>query len=425
MADQDQDTSGQQDSPAPDPADPTTVVVSTIEHEPDEKTIPLPDVEFSRGLYWTIVISTIICYVVALSLSPLIWGVMLLQLGPLEFQAGPGVLILVGTHLLLSIINQNVGLDEFGVIEFYGRIVRKAKPGPYFLPWGLLRLNKIKGAQQIFQLEAPGPSDLIFWGDEQTPLPTEPPGMVRALRIPTRDPDPGEVRGLDSQMTLGTEWYAIGVITEPIVFLVRAGTIEKAKEILRPMGDSSLSEDYSERTPAGVIRSIAQINAKLDDRVRKKAEGMGLTITQVHLKVVNLGHRVSTQMAKRAAASFEADTTVITAKGERKKREEEGMGTAHADRSRGKAAADNEENLLTGRAKGMAEIAKIATQPGGELAVASETTRAAFKDTDVVFAGAQGGITDIMGVAAAASKAFQTGKKTGEKDKEKDEEKSS
>ena len=329
--------------------------------------MPLPDITLSPWLYWTLVTFTLVMYVIALTAGMIFWQTRLWEVGPLTFDAGPGLIVLVLVHAALSLIGKSVAIDGFGVLDFYGRALKKAGGGPHFVPWLLV--------------------SQIFRGDEGDPLPQG--KTAYALRIPTRDPDEGEDRPLDTQMTLDVEWYATGVVQDPLQFLIRARNLERGKELIMDMGDSALSEEFSTRTPAGVIRNTVQINEGLDDRIRRKAIGLGVLITQAHIKRINYGHTLSKDMSDRAGAPFRAQSVEIDAKAQRTKLEELGAGAASA-------AAALEFKTLEARGNGQAHIIDKLKVSGSEV-LATEFGREALKNADTVVLGAQNGLQDLLG----------------------------
>lgn len=372
--------------------------------------VPLPEIKLAPRLYYFLVALALAIYAILISLSVLFWSTSIWSWEWIKFDVGPGLILLVVAHLIASFAGKSVPLDGFGVLLFYGKALMPANSGPHFVPFLLVQLRILDNAQQIIQVQAPADPNDVFWGDEDEALP---PGMSRPIFFNTRSQNPGDKKNLDVQMTVGVMYYIISVITDPIVFLIRVGSVENARILLRDFGDSALNEDFATRTVNDAIEKVEEINSYMDDRVRKSCGGTGLTVTKAHVTKVNLSHKLAIAMRDRAAAPFAAETVVIQARSladskiidaqaEAASITLKAKADAGAELKDGAAKAAAELLMLQARGAGLQDI-KNRTGASGEAVLTSETAREVLPHAKATFVGLEGGIKDMLGMVSAGA----------------------
>lgn len=352
-------------------------------------------------------------YGVCALLGLLTWGVILVSIplpflqNGLQFNLGFWFFVAVAGHAIISLFgNEQLGTDEHGVLYFFGvPVTVYHSAGLKFVFWGFFTLDRLP--KDLREIHAPGKKDKIFWGDDDAPVPA---GMVRAIRMTTKPPEnfeDVEKNPLDAQLTVGLGYFVLWTIKDPVQFRGHIRTIEEAESQLRAMSMTALSEIIGTISAREVNARQAEINRKLDDVIREKIKGWGIEINDTGLTDINMSHILAKAMRDKAAAGFQRDTEILRAQGEAES-------IRLVGEAKGKAAEAAAKGELTGRAQGMKAIQEELDVDGAAV-LASETIRNIGDGTDLIIAGGQNGLTDLIGMVKAGQAAFGSGSNTAPK----------
>lgn len=345
------------------------------------------------ALYWSLYAACVLAYLIIFSIGKGHWNTILFSfpLFGMELKFGLGALInlIPLAHIAASL--KKVHTDEVAGKYFYGVPLFRARPGLNFVPFGIMNLERYPAdIQEIF---LPAKADEIFWGDEEQPLPE---GMVRPIWVPTKPPTDVEQAPLDAQMVVGIVGYLFWRITDIFTFHARVTSVEEADSQLRSIWVRVASEDIVKHTAGGAIAKQQELNDNLDNRIRGHTSDWGIQATSAGLTQINVSHALGAAMRNRAKARFEAETKVIDANAEGEARERLGKADGEADRAR-------TAGPLMGRADGLAAMAK-SLGVDGSVVLAADTAPRIFEHADVIVAGAESGLKDVMAAATAVVK---------------------
>lgn len=354
-----------------------------------------PPVRPNLTLYWFLYIGCWIAYALLLSIGSSQWDAILFSVGPLNFSRGFTIMLPGLIHFALSL--KKVGTEEAAGKYFYGVPLFRALPGLNYVPFGIMNLERYPGdPQEIF---LPAEPDQVFWGDEKEALPA---GMVRPIWIPTRSPREDEKDPADAQMVVGIVGYAFWRVSDVFTFHARVTSIREGNSQLRSIWVRVASEDIVQYTAGGAIKNQQSINENLDDNIRIHTSDWGIQVTSAGITKINISHELGRAMRDRTKAPFEAETRVIAAEAEATEIERLG-------RAKGIALEAETAGPLKGRAAGLQAIADAVKSDEGKLALASETAIGIAKETEVIMAGAESGMRDLMTAAAAVKKGLGAG----------------
>ena len=283
--------------------------------------------------------------------------------------------------------------DERAGSYFWGRALVELNPGPQFVPFGLMQVERIP--REVQQFQAPGEPEKVFKGHDDEELKA---GMVRPIRAVTRAPLPTENGILDAQMTIILSFAVQWLVDDVFDFIANFGTKENVEKQLRDTCESRLDEGAAATTPALYIASQTRINEDLATSVQLRFENSGIVIISVRNIAPDVSRGVSTELAKIPEARAKAVQTVATAEAEKTKLTREGEGKAAA------TLAD-----LKARAEGQAEEMEKLKVPGDAI-LAAETARSISDKTDVIVVGGEGGMRDLMGLVKGAQAGLNPGK---------------
>lgn len=365
-----------------------TDTIGTPEPEPHKH------VEHIRE-YWIIFWGAIGAYMVLLASSAALFYY---NVGFPGFNLGILVFILGLGHFLKSW--GMVDKDEWGVLFFYGRVLRKVNQGPYFKPWLLMQIEKAPRIRQ--QRAAPGEPEQIFNGDDKLPLPK---GMVRPIRITNRAPKAGETGHLDVQATSAWTFYVQFQILDIIGFFAEVGSFENAWKMIEDTGKAVLAEFAADRTLNGMIVDLPKINEELDDRIRTLTNKWHMEIFEAKAPSPDVSHELAVAMRDLPVARLVGEQTRVRADANAYETERSGLATAVADFAKGKAAAESRKRFLVGEAEGL-EAKMIKLGVSGETIVAAEFGSDALANANTIVAGATGGLVDVIGAVPAIQAAL-------------------
>ncbi len=316
-----------------------------------------------------------------------VWSITLYDEFGVRFDGGPTMLLLTLIYLALSL--KEVRADEVAGAFCYGKALVRLISGLHFVPFGLMQISKKSRTVQEFQ--CPGEPEEVFKGDDKDPLPD---GMVRAIRAVTRAPKVGESGILDTQMTLSVNFVVQYAIMDIFDYIANFGSKEEIERQLRDVGEVKIIEDITQNTPAGFIKKLPVINARLAGQVRERFENSGVKIISIRLVSPDISHEVSSALANVPKARAEAAQVEIKAGGEQARLTKEGAGRAAAELALLNAKA-------TGQKKVMDEL-----NVSGETVIAAEAVRALSDKTDVLVVGAESGMRDVTGLVKGAQSAL-------------------
>ncbi len=253
------------------------------------------------------------------------------------------------------------------------------------MPRGLIQ--KEQAPREVQQFQCPDEPENVFKGDDKQPLP---PGMVRPIRAVTRAAKPGENDILDTRMTLDINFVTQFAIVDIFDYIANFGSIEAVKKQLRDIGESTAAEDITKYTPAGYIENLPNVNQHLVESVSGRFENTGVHIISVRLISPDISHKVSSALAAIPEERARAQTTLIKA--------DATMGQL-AREGKGRAAANLVE--LTAEAEGNKNI-QSALGVSGEAVLASRTAKSVGENADLILAGAEGGMKDVLAAVTGA-----------------------
>jgi len=321
-------------------------------------------------------------------LTPFTWDVLMFQIDDVVFNVGPTVLDILIILIALSI--KQVRAEESGGGFFYGMALKRLKPGPHFVPIGLMQIRRVPRSVREFQ--CPDEPDKVFKGDDKEALPE---GMVRAIRVLTGKSKGGSGGLLDTQMTITVSFYFQYAIDDIFDFVSNfAGDTVQVEKQLRDIGESMISGIASQETPETFNDKQGAINETLATEVRDRFQNSGVRIISARLISPDVSHNVSTALASVPIARAGAQTVVIAAEAEKTRRTKVREGDA-----------DGELAWLNAQAKGRKEMME-ALKVDGNAVLASEAVRELSDKTDVLVVGAEGGMKDVMGLVKGAQSAL-------------------
>ncbi len=360
------------------------------------------EVEESGYLYGTL-IAIGIAFAFALgAFSAFDWNGLLFKFGEVEFNMGPGVLLIDLAFVTASLVNGYVGAKSIAGAYFAGKALKNLDSGLHFATIGLMNLNRQpKGIQE--RQEPDDNPDNVFHGEDLAELPK---GMTRPIRIVTGAPKAaakpvtkwrGDEDTLETRMTIDTSFATQWQITGVIDFVANYGSEKQFLQQLRDVGEATLSEEFAMRSVSEVVSQQQAINTILYGRVQQRFPHSGIKIISVRLISPNLGHRVSSALADIAEARSKATAAITTAEAARVTAIKAGEGEGGKDKAR-----------FTGRAAGLKAI-KDKLGVGGDAILAAETSRdiaEKLPKEGTFVLGASNGIADIVGVSKVVQAAL-------------------
>lgn len=90
-----------------------------------------PDEKLKINLW----IGTIVGWILLLVIAGFLWFKLLFQIGPVGFNYGGPLVLLIIAHIFVLSLKKVDG-DELGALYFYGDYIRKLRPGLHIIPAG-------------------------------------------------------------------------------------------------------------------------------------------------------------------------------------------------------------------------------------------------------------------------------------------------
>lgn len=322
----------------------------------------------------------------------------------LEIEWDIGALLLLASVLYVLMSLEVIKTNERVGLTMFGRPVILLEPGLYYVPWILLQM--VKYPRTVIQAQFPGEPEHVIKGDDavfsQTYAklsPEERKTFVRPIRITTAHPKNDSAlkdAPLNAQMTIEVSFVVRFLIVNVFNFSANIENIESAIRQIRDTGEALLSISISKRTTAEVVEKLQEIKDELEEATKKATKTWGVVIESVSILSPDINHKVAEGLRDATAARATKLKTTTDAEAERDKRRLHGEGDAAA----------------------MKAVQKATGVSGKDILVA-ETAKAAFGNGNIVLAGAQSGVRDVMSsvLGASAALAKQAEKQTNNKGK--------
>ena len=310
--------------------------------------------------------------VINLGLSTLaIVSLVLMGVGVEISGANVGAILLALETAYLIFSYGTVGVDEVAARFVLGAPDGNLDPGPYLAPLGLVTVRK--GRRTRYQDELPGEPRQIFRQDDKLPVP---PNMFPPIRVKFGSPR------ADDDAALKKDPYNIQIVAEvvPVVswkiinatkFFKSYDDVDAFRKILEDKAVELFGIEFSDKTPAKALLTIAKTNKKLRVKIDVATANTGVQIVDAFVKPFIFSHPLNTSVVEVSIARQKAEAVKATAVGEKQKRMEEGIGAAQARRL-----------MLEAEAVGVAKLAEISKTPEGQATLWMETMAKAFTGAD-------------------------------------------
>lgn len=287
--------------------------------------------------------------------------------------------------------------NEIGAAFAYGKALIELPSGLRFLPFGLMQSRRYPRGIQQFQ--CPGEPEKVFKKDDKDDLPE---GMVRPIRVVTGGPRADKAFKddlLDVRMTLTLSYAVQWSITNVLYYASYYGEKTEVEKQIRDIGEALLAEIAVTHSAASFLKALPEINEELGGTIEDHFRNSGVEIKSTRLISPDLSHSVSDALAGIPTANAEAKRAVIRAEANKTTRIKRGEGDAAAQLAVLNAQADGRKKM------------KTELEVTGDAVLASEAVRGILKETDVLIAGAEGGMKDVMGLVKGAQSALNSPKK--------------
>ena len=309
---------------------------------------------------------------ITISEDPLLIGNFLILIGLAHFVTGLRV----------------VKADEIGGIFVLGAPTIQVSGTLVCAPAFLSTLETLTA--NTIEFELPEDPQHIWRGDDAPPVNS---GMRPPIRI-TFAEDPQSDDPLERRVTQEVVFFVRMRIENFFNFWKRIGSLPEARHQLEDMGVAILSADLPKVTLSNAIQEIALYSRQLQTDLRTSTRSWGVRVADARVKQFVLAHNLNQAIQNRAASVADKQTTITNAEAAKQKSTLEGEGFANAVKA--------ELDARTGGLHNMATTLGVAS----EAVLASEAARnIASGPNNTVIVGTQG-VTDLLGVVAAAQKAF-------------------
>ncbi len=333
--------------------------------------------------YWTMLGALLLIYFgggillnllrvgIPISEDPLLVGNLLILIGLAHFVTGLRV----------------VQADEIGGIFVLGAPTIQVSGTLVCAPAFFFTLETLTA--NTIEFELPEDPQHIWRGDDAPPVNS---GMRPPIRITFAEGNKDDP--LERRVTQEVVFFVRMRIENFFNFWKRIGKLTEARHQLEDMGVAILSADLPKVTLSEAIKEIAFYSGKLQADLRVSTRSWGVRVVDARIKQFALAHKLNQAIQDRAASVANKETTITNAEATKQKSTLEGEGTANAVRA--------EIDARTGGLSNMATTLGVAS----EAVLASEVARnIASGPNNTVIVGTQG-VTDLLGIVAAAQKAF-------------------
>ena len=299
---------------------------------------------------------------------------------------GYPIMAIGAAHFLTGL--QIVRADEIGGITVLGTPTIQVTGTLVCTPVFLSELEKFTANTIEFELPA---DPQHIWREESTPpvgSRARPP--IRITFAEDKDSDDP----LKRRVTEEVVFFARIRIENFFNFWKRIGSLDEARHQLEDMGVAILSAELPKVTLSKAIEDIATYSEQLQKDMRNSTRSWGVRIVDARVKQFALAKNLNKAIQERAASVANKQTTITNAEATRTATTLQGEGVANAIRA--------EIDARTGGLSNMATTLGVAS----EAVLASEVARnIASGPNNTVIVGTQG-VTDLLGIVAAAQKAF-------------------
>ncbi|MEK7538247.1 MAG: SPFH domain-containing protein [Patescibacteria group bacterium] len=341
--------------------------------EPDNEEGSLKN---AKLVFW---IGTILGYIIILLLSSYLSTKSTTALG-LEWNWGLALLL----ALILYTINsfKEIGPSDIGVRLLFGDAIDQVGSGLTLVPYGIFTLQKFPNEDQ--QAELPAEADDIYEGSESDPDGKNiPEGKVPPIRIVFGSPDnPNTTDPYDQRMVAKVTPVIRYRIVNAVKFIKTIKSWDNARLQIEDAVVAVLHEELSKITPAKALTMLSGptgLYKKLEDVIDLLLESWGVDLINISLKPFGYSHKLNEAVLEVPKAQRTAVATIITARGEMRKRALEGVGAGSAVKS-----------LITGKTKGLTDMQTKLNVTGSEALAAETALGITNGDNKVIIAGADG-----------------------------------
>lgn len=378
----------------------------------------------SSPYYWMIVALYIVAQA-SLGLYAWFWLRTNVQNVGIPINVGVTILLLQALHFGNSL--KSINVNDLAGFSLFGRPWYIPKTGLYIVPLWILRL--IKADRNYKDKRFPGPADKIFRISEEMQrqreggdMPPEGTDMVRPIFVTTGEPrlteddwkklkENGVERNpLDQQLSLEISYFVRyrpdqeygGIFRIARNLSTRTESIdERIHDLVREQSERDMKAVLSRHTPATIIENWDLINKVFILKLRLAVMRLGIDVDKNGggLDDLNPSHPTNEAQAEVAREQFRKLATITKAEGEKMRRQKEREGDAVGELA-----------WLNAQAKGRKKM-KDNLDVDGKDVLAAEAVREVLKETDVILAGGEGGMGDVMRLVKGAQSAFNSGTK--------------
>ena len=385
-----------------------------VEEARTDKTLIPP----AAWCYWGtvvlyVIIQAIVGFVALWSLSDKIVPVWI------QINVGWTILLLQAIHFGGSL--WSIRINDLAGFSFWGRPWYTPKHGLYIVPKGVLQV--IKTDRNYKDKRFPGPPDKIYRVSrtlqdtlEGGDMPPE--GKVRPIFVMTGEArlseeemkklkENGGGNPLDRQLSVEISYFVRyrpdqnygGIFRISRNLSSATGNIdERIQDLIQEQSERDIKAVLSRHTPATIIENWELINQVFVLKLRLAAMRLGIDVDKNGggLDDLNVSHTTSEDQANVTREQFKKLATITKAEAESIKRQKEREGDAKGELA-----------WLTALAEGQKKIADDLIVDG-EAVLASQAVRGVLEKTDVILAGGEGGMKDIMAFVKGAQSAFNS-----------------
>jgi len=336
-------------------------------------------------------------------------------------NVGVLVLLLQAFHIKASL--RSIGVDDLAGFSLFRRPWFMPKTGLYLVPFGILEL--VKANRNYKDKRFPGPADKIFrvsktkqetrdGGD----MPPEGKDLVRPIYVTTGEPrltdvdkqklEKEDANPLDRQLSVEVSYFIRyrpdqehgGIFRIARNLASQTGDIdERIQNLVQEQSERDIKSVLTRHTPATIIENWDLINKVFIMKFRLAVMRLGIDVDKNGggLDDMNPSHITNEAQAEVTRAQFRKLATITDAEADKEKRRKEKEGDAAGELA-----------WLTAQAKGRKEIMD-SLKVSGDAVLASEAVREVLGETDVVLAGGEGGMRDILGFVKGAQSVLKSG----------------
>ena len=280
-------------------------------------------------------------------------------------------------HFIASL--KKVGPDEKGLLLIFGEPTEEVGPGLTFVPLGILQLRK--ETSLIIKNKLPCEPAKIWRIKDDLSNQEIPSGYFPPIRItfgPSKnitDPANNDFVGIDNpydkQMTTEVTPVISWKIKNMTDFVSSIGTIERTIRQMEDVAVAQFSADFAQITPALALKKIQTHSDTLKTNIEKRILGWGIEIVSAQIEPFGFSHGLNQSVIDVSEAEQKAKATEITSLAEKKKRINEGEGTAEA-----------KNVLLAVERLNLKETAEICKTPEGQIVLWMETLQEGLKNAN-------------------------------------------